>query len=240
MNITYLHHSGFLAETETALLLFDFTGGPLPHMDPDKELIVFVSHRHGDHFSPDIFQLPRLHPRTVFVLSDDIWENRVPEEHFSRTCFVDPGSVVHPAQNRGLTVTAFSSTDEGVAFLVEADGHVLFHAGDLNDWQWNGLSKAENNNMHANYLAELKKIKATGRIPDAAMLPLDGRQEDLFFLGLHQFMTQIGAKAVFPMHFWGDFHQIRKLKELPCTEGYRDRIADITAEGQSFQAGEDK
>ena len=30
MKITYIHHSGFLAETNQALLLFDFAGGSLP------------------------------------------------------------------------------------------------------------------------------------------------------------------------------------------------------------------
>lgn len=30
MKITYIHHSGFLAETNQALLLFDFAGGILP------------------------------------------------------------------------------------------------------------------------------------------------------------------------------------------------------------------
>ena len=50
MTITYIHHSGYLLETEQALLLFDFTEGTLPPLDPAKDLFVFVSHRHEDHF----------------------------------------------------------------------------------------------------------------------------------------------------------------------------------------------
>ena len=40
MKITYIHHSGFLAETNQALLLFDFAGGILPPLDPAKTLVV--------------------------------------------------------------------------------------------------------------------------------------------------------------------------------------------------------
>ena len=40
MKITYIHHSGFLAETNQALLLFDFAGGSLPPLDPAKTLVV--------------------------------------------------------------------------------------------------------------------------------------------------------------------------------------------------------
>lgn len=43
MTITYIHHSGYLLETEQALLLFDFVEGALPPLDPAKDLFVFVA-----------------------------------------------------------------------------------------------------------------------------------------------------------------------------------------------------
>ena len=235
MKITYIHHSGFLAETNQALLLFDFAGGILPPLDPPKTLVVFVSHRHEDHFNPDIFTLADSHPHTVYVLSDDIWQNRVPEKHFSRTHFIDPGRMIHLAEGGGILIHTFRSTDEGVAFLVEAGGKTIYHAGDLNDWQWNGESLSWNHTMKANYQKELETIHRLGIIPDAAMVPLDGRQEDLFYLGLHEFMCQVGAGMVFPMHFWNDFSVIDRLKSLECSDSYRDKIAEIQTEGQSFE-----
>lgn len=87
MTITYIHHSGYLLETEQALLLFDFVEGALPPLDPAKDLFVFVSHRHEDHFSPKIFDLAATHPRIRFILSDDIWQNKVPE-HLARPLLV--------------------------------------------------------------------------------------------------------------------------------------------------------
>ncbi len=234
MKITYIRHSGFLAELDGLYLLFDYIKGPLPELSEDKDLLVFVSHRHEDHFSPAIWDLADCYPRIRYILSDDIWQNQVPDRHFCRTEFMDPGMTLTLEEGGGTRITAFHSTDEGVAFLAESGGHTLFHAGDLNNWRWSGESKAWNNNMNANYHRELEKIREYGIVPEAAMLPLDGRQEEWFYLGLHEFMETVGAGTVFPMHFWEDFAIIRRLKELPRSEAYRDRIADIREEGQSF------
>ena len=227
MKITYIHHSCFLIELEQLYLLFDYVKGTLPVLSPDKDLLVLVSHRHGDHFSPDIFDLAEQHPKIRYILSDDIWQNRVPEQHFCRTEYMDSGKVLFLPDGGGVQITAFKSTDQGIAFLVENDGKVLYHAGDLNDWKWTGESKAWNNDMDASYRRELEKIHNLGLVPDVAMLPLDGRQEEWFYLGIHEFMEIVGAKAVLPMHFWEDYDIIRRLKELDCTTDYRDKITEI-------------
>ena len=234
MNITYIKHSGYLLETDQALMLFDFWQGTMPPLDPEKDLFVFVSHRHQDHFNPEIFHLAASHPKIHYILSDDIWQNKVSESLHGLTWFVDPGKVLEFQEGGGIRITTFRSTDEGVAFVVEADGFTIYHAGDLNNWRWNGESLAWNNNMSTNYRRELEKIKAAGFHPDVAMVPLDGRQEDLFYLGLDDFMRIVGAKQVFPMHFWEDFSVILACKELECSADYRDRIATITKNGQSF------
>ena len=57
MKVTYIFHSSFLVETEKNYLLFDYFKGDIPEMDPEKQLVVLVSHRHEDHFSPDIYKL---------------------------------------------------------------------------------------------------------------------------------------------------------------------------------------
>ena len=261
MTITYIHHSGYLLETDRALLLFDFVEGTLPTLDPDKDLFVFVSHRHGDHFSPKIFDLAVSHPNIHFILSDDIWQNKVPDHLHGLAWFMDPGKVLEFKEGGGLRVTAFKSTDEGVAFMVENginsaapssqddaanpdadqtgaarhESYTIYHAGDLNNWRWNGEPLAWNNNMSTNYHRELEKIRDTGFHPDVAMVPLDGRQEDLFYLGLDDFMKTVGAKMVFPMHFWEDFSVIPALKKLECSAEYRNRVADLEYGGQSFE-----
>lgn len=37
------------------------------------------------------------------------------------------------------------------------------------------------------------------------------------------------------MHFWDDFSVISRLKNLDCSDSYRDKIAEIQTEGQSFE-----
>lgn len=59
------------------------------------------------------------------------------------------------------------------------------------------------------------------------MIPLDGRQEDLFYLGVDEFMQIVGANWIFPMHFWEDFSVISRLKALPCSAPYRACIVDL-------------
>ena len=66
MEIRYLFHSGFAVETGAHLLIFDYykdtpRGGKLADgvIDPaevsGRDVVVFASHSHGDHYSPVIF-----------------------------------------------------------------------------------------------------------------------------------------------------------------------------------------
>ena len=72
MRITYIGHSGFAAEWEDIVCLFDFAEGELPRIEADRRLFVFVSHVHSDHFSPEIFCSFDGVARKTFILSDDI------------------------------------------------------------------------------------------------------------------------------------------------------------------------
>ena len=57
MKITYINHSGFLIETKDCYYIFDYYKGELPLLDKKKEVIVFCSHFHKDHFNPVIFEI---------------------------------------------------------------------------------------------------------------------------------------------------------------------------------------
>ena len=56
MRVTFLAHDGFFIELDQVCLLFDWWKGVLPPLS-DKPLLVFVSHRHEDHFNPAVFTL---------------------------------------------------------------------------------------------------------------------------------------------------------------------------------------
>ena len=227
MNITYIHHSAFLAETESACLLFDYFKGDLPPIPAQKPLYILASHAHGDHFSEKIFSI--IHPNITFLLSCDIPAEVVPETLKSCTHFLRPHEVW---EDDILSLETFRSTDEGVACWCRVDGKEIYHAGDLNHWYWEGEDEQWNRDMTAAYRAEIARM--AGRRADIAFLPADPRQGEWFCLGADDFMKQVSAEKIFPMHFWGDFDVCCRLKEHPCAEGYRDRIMIITEKGQRF------
>lgn len=131
-----------------------------------------------------------------------------------------------------LQVETFRSTDEGVAFWISCAGQEIYHAGDLNNWWWEGEDMAWNRNMAASYKQEMKKM--SGRTADAAFIPVDPRLGQWFYLGAAGFMEEADAKWIFPMHFWEDYSIIQKLREHPSSEGWRDRIVEIHREGEEF------
>lgn len=232
MKVTYIHHSSFCVELEHVSMIFDYTEGPWPELDPEKTLLIFASHRHGDHFSPVIFEKARQYPKVQLILSDDIWKKRVPEDLLDRTSFVKPYEAITLSAVSEVTVETFRSTDEGVAFLITCGSAAIYHAGDLNHWRWDGEPNPWNPNMEKRYHEELEKL--SGRHVDLAFLPLDPRQGPWFYLGMDEFLKSVQADRVIPMHCWGDYSVIQKMKEHPCSEAYRDSIIEIHHDGETL------
>ena len=222
MKITYIHHSAFLVETESASLLFDYFEGEIPPISKNKPLYVLSSHNHHDHFSDFVFSLE--HPDITFLLSWDIPEVQKPNAHFLKPYEVWSDGV--------LSLETFRSTDEGVAFWCRVDGKEIYHAGDLNHWYWEGEDQQWNADMTAAYRSEMTKM--AGHMADVAFIPVDPRLENWFYLGADDFMKQADARLIFPMHFWGDFSVCEKLIQHFCSEKYRDRIVTIEEKGQNF------
>lgn len=199
MKIRYIHHSGFLVETDRFYYLFDYTKGILPEMDTEKPVFVLSSHSHSDHYNPEVFSLlasaGMRHIRAI--LSDDI---ALPEK--ADALHVSPGRDYDLGPRQRLA--AFQSTDLGVAFLIEDQGTLIYHAGDLNDWVWEGESAAYNEKMTADYRRQIGLLseKLNQREIDAAFVVLDPRQEKDYDRGLCYFLEKIPAKQVYPMHYW--------------------------------------
>lgn len=234
MQITYIGHSGFYVELENTLLLFDYYEGLLPKLPDGKKLYVFASHRHPDHFNPEIFSLSKDKGDTFFILSNDIWESRIPKDLRTQALRLKP-NVNHSLGN--LTVRTLKSTDEGVAFLVKCEGKTIYHAGDLNDWRWMGEPESWNRQMQKNYQSYIEPLR--NMHIDAAFIPLDPRQEDYYALGMDYFLSLTGKRndgdRIYPMHCWEDYGIIdRWLREHPDHPD-RDRIVRIQGRGESFR-----
>lgn len=224
MKITYIGHSGFAAETEKAALIFDYYTGDIPAFDPDVPLYVFVSHRHRDHFNPDIFSLRGRPGGVTYILSRDVGscggvEDIIRVRHGES---LDAGP---------LHIETLKSTDEGVAFIVTLGGKTIYHAGDLNRWVWREESREYNIRMAAKYTKQMDIIR--GRHFDIAFVPLDPRQEEDREGGLLEFCAACRAEHIFPMHMWDDYSVIPAFKA--AHPELASGIADITHPGQTFE-----
>ncbi|MBE6615140.1 MAG: MBL fold metallo-hydrolase [Ruminococcaceae bacterium] len=219
MNITYLGHSGFLVETESHLLLFDYYTGTVPPLDTTKTLLVFASHHHPDHMNGSVFSICASHPAVHYILSRDI--SRALPAHYG---IEEPVFVSH---NQICTVEncrihTLRSTDCGVAFLVQCDGKTIYHAGDLNLWLWPGMEKQQSYSMmrrYMEYTAPLREYQI-----DLAFLTLDNRQGDAAFCNIDYYMRHFSVAAAVPMHYFGSTEIADRFLQDPSSEPYREKI----------------
>ena len=195
MRVTYLGHSGFLLEMEDALFLFDYYQGSLPEMDPEKTLFVFVSHVHYDHYNPDILKLRRQRQNIWYLFSDDV---PMPDEQ-KQVIRLSPEE---ERRVNGIRVRTLPSTDEGVAFWIEYQGIVIYHAGDLNWWHWAGEGDSDNLAARDEYFKELERIPKTSM--DIVFFPVDARQAVAREWGVKAFLEKFDVStALVPMHAFG-------------------------------------
>lgn len=138
--------------------------------------------------------------RIYAVLSRDISPKTVPEEI--------PCLRVSPCKRYelplGQELITYRSTDQGVAFLIHDGQERIYHAGDLNDWVWEGEPDADNRQMTQRYRQQITLLaqQLQGRPLTAAFVVLDPRQEKDYDRGLLYFLEHISANCVYPMHYW--------------------------------------
>lgn len=210
MKITYIHHSSFLVETDSCYYLFDYEKGCLPKLEVTKPILVLSSHGHYDHYNSEIFaMLEKLGMQTIYgVLSEDI---KIPTN--ANILRVAPGKEYDLWL--GQRLTTFRSTDLGVAFLIEEQENLIYHAGDLNDWVWEEESDSYNEQMTADYREQINLLseKLNERKIDVGFVVLDPRQEKDYDRGLCYFLGHISVEKVYPMHYWEKPDIIEKFLE---------------------------
>lgn len=227
MRITYLEHSGFVVENEEYVLIFDYYRGEIPEFDKSKKILVFSSHIHPDHFNKKIFEWRKDYPEITYILSDDIKSKNIKDE----AIYIGAHQNINVA---GIQIETLQSTDAGVAFLVDLRDKLIYHAGDLNWWYWEGEDPVENEEMGQAYRAEIDRIK--DRHMDVAFVPLDPRLGNQYYWGLDYYMRQTDTEVVFPMHMWGeDYTVYDRLQKEPAAENYRDRVMHIAKTWQIFE-----
>ena len=231
--IRYLYHSGFAVKTRQHFFIFDYyidtprgCGLDKGVIDPEEireqDVVVFSSHIHSDHFNPKIFSWKQDVPKIRYVLSDDI---RTTQDALK----------VHAGMTYDLGDLSFrvlDSTDAGVAFLIYADGLCIYHAGDLNDWYWNGEPDADNAEMTRRYREQIDTLK--GEKIDIAFVPVDPRLEENYLRGLDYLMKTAEVGLAVPMHFGDNLSVFEQLRRDPRADTYRVRTAFFSRRGDQI------
>ena len=216
MQITFLGHCGFAVDTGPHILLFDYcprrlkprAEALLPGLLAGRRPLVFVSHGHGDHYSPDIWDLPAA--RYYLGAGTPAEKDAVVLSGGETLEFPD------------FRLRTFPSTDEGVAFLVEIDGQTIYHAGDLNWWYWPGEPDPWNPDMERAFRRQADEI---AQIPiDLAFLTADPRQHEGWLWGLDYLIRRGKIHHAVPMHFWNQKSTPAKVAEADCTAPYREKL----------------
>lgn len=198
VDLYFLHHSGFMLELETMILVFDYYLDPLKRVEDrlektDKPVYFFVSHVHGDHFNRAIRKFEKrasgyfLHRDCHLALADE-----------SLLHEMDVGETVNEGP---LSVHMYGSTDAGGSYMIEAEGLTIFHAGDLNWWHWAGEGDSENREARDWFFRELSCIKE--KEVDIAMLPVDARQQTAREWGVKAYLSHFSSSLLIPMHAFG-------------------------------------
>jgi L-ascorbate metabolism protein UlaG (beta-lactamase superfamily) len=163
----YFYNSGWLVETATHLLVFDF----IPHgeagismntleqklqpaVSAKKTIIIFVTHDHNDHFEKEVLGSGRS-ANTHYVLG---WKYDKAPTH-KNTAVLLPGDSLSLT---GCTVYAHTATDDGSGFLVKLNDLTIYHAGDHALWVDELLDP---------FKKELQNIRTKAAVIDIAFLP---------------------------------------------------------------------
>lgn len=200
--VTFFHQSGFMIAVEKTLLIFDYWRGEPSNRLPAwseitekdfvgfKQILVFVSHSHLDHYDEVIFDWDAKKYPITYILSDDI-----PKGHVEGR--VRPGN---DQQLGDVSYHVYESTDLGCSFYVKVGGICIFHAGDLNLWHWREESTLREirqaEKMFYEAVEPIKHLQV-----DIALFPLDPRMGSFFDAGAQHFMLSVKPRVFIPMHW---------------------------------------
>lgn len=206
IKVTFLDHSGFAVVTPAATAVFDYYRDPshalvkLIREYPGLPVIFFVSHRHPNHYSREIFNLAQ--DREVqYVLSDDIPSSTVRDD--LPVAWAAGGDDIDLIG--GLHVKAFGPTDSGISYLVTLpDGRKIFHAGDLNFKRRDEGAEAVKS-AYLKFSGVIQRLQEVAPEIDIAFFPVDPRVGNGYSDGARIFLENIAVKDFFPMHFKDEY-----------------------------------
>jgi L-ascorbate metabolism protein UlaG (beta-lactamase superfamily) len=228
--IWYLGHHSFAIKTRTHLLIFDYyamneplataslaNGAVNPEEIKDLDVVVFTSHRDGDHYDKIIWDWKKTIKRITYVLG---WEPAMPQEKY----------VLIPPWETGrvgdIEVTTLPSTDSGESFLIRVDGLVIYHSGDNAFWMQSYRSR---------YMKQIDYLASKTGYVDLMFINYRlGNDRPQLEEGLWTTAEKLGARYIFPAHMFAADQQIQQLIKDAPSDAQRARIVDKETRGENF------
>jgi L-ascorbate metabolism protein UlaG (beta-lactamase superfamily) len=213
--VRYLQHSGWLVQTPAYAFVFDYVGslpgvpelpgGIAPRASDfgDRTVIVFITHAHEDHYSPEVFTWAAQRPAIQYVVGWPL-EDRKERIH-----------VMRPREDwssGGVRIRTTGSTDEGVGFLVEAEGFSIYHAGDHALWI-DAVTQL--------FLDEIAWLKTKQSAIDLAFFPVATggcEPRSSIWKGVETAARELSPRVLFSMH-------VSCVTSLSLYEEFRAKVA---------------
>ncbi len=227
-SVFYIFHSSFVVESKNNIIVFDFYRFPNNNLNnrefyekfikrDDKQVFVFSSHSHADHFNEEILNWVEMNENIIYIFSDDIKKYKR-----DNVFYVKEDDKI---KIKNLKISVYGSTDLGVLFYVEIDGKNIFHSGDLHLWHWEDDTPIEEKEMRERYLSILNKIKIDNKKNiNLAFVPVDPRLGVNTLEGVKLFNELLKPEYIVPMHFGEDYSAMKEFLEL---ESVGDRAVKI-------------
>ncbi len=232
--VVYLGHSAWAVYTKKRVLIFDYAPDAFPdramhRIDledmTDKQVILFFSHNHHDHYSKNVHEQARVYTNVTSIFGDF-------GKSEQNTIRINPRQTIRINAGDGDAVTVYSagSTDAGVSFLVEAEGLFVYHAGDNADW-------GDGDPANARFYGETDYIAEQITDLDIAFIPVctfsGNRPEDMTKGALYA-IQKLNPALTFPMHANFREHLYKDFAEDEKKAGLTQRIICMDKPGSVF------
>lgn len=186
-DITWLGHASFFFSDQSGNRIYFVDPFELGERDLDKADLIFITHAHYDHFSPD--DLNKItKDETIVIAPPDILEQiSIPQDKRQK---VEPNKSYEVNGFKFSTIPAYNHRpgreekhprrNNWVGYIFELNGKKVYHAGDTD------------------FTQEMKKLKELNL--DVAMMPMGGN----FTMNVEEMAeaaNYIEAKITIPIHY---------------------------------------
>ncbi len=224
--IWYLGDSGWAVKTSNHLLIFDYAPprnkrsrtnineGDINIDDiKGQDIVVLVSHPHGDHYNREIFEWEKHagSAKYYFGWKEDNTENRF---------YLDPGESIVESDLEVHSIKAdHRNQNGGSALVIQIDGLVFYHSGD------HGAMRKK---LYPEYTSGIDDLAEKGLDVDIAF------NYAKFYDGIEYMVSKLNPEIVFPQHWRGREHLYKKVKSVALQQGLNTRIVCAKFVGDRF------